>query len=386
MPHQISTLLRQTGIGGQSLSTLGLALGLVCGILNAPMAFAEESVAEFSSGPLSFSLSQDQGDYQLLVGTGGQIPNHRGALNAKVFSLKNPARLIIDLPFVVDLTKDEVKVNDQIVKGVRFGTHPGKTRVVLDLNEKNAPRHSVREDPAGDALAIRFWFPSKTSEPEESFVANIDKALEGIQQDSLNKQTPASTTKSATLRRKNVRSQRASAKPQVTKVRPKSRVAATPKRTNKKTTASYSRAKLNSPIRHLGVSSRQVAGGVVIRLRLPGSQQSVPHSTSEKSILSSIAYTHGEDGRLSAIRIEVSNLQNYLLENVGKEEYALRLFGTAESKTADLKALCAPEESVNLQAIIPKARPNGTVLDIYVEQGTRLRAKRTHYGLQLQAY
>ncbi len=281
----------------------------------------------------------------------------------------------------VEPSKAEVKVNDSVVKGVRFGSHPGKTRIVLDLNQSDAPLHTIRQDPAGDALAVRFWFPQTQHNSSDSFLANIDEALKNA--DIAKNQGPQTTTetKTATLRKSPKQSARKSI-PETAK-RKKTPAVVVAKKPSPET--SYLRARLDTPLPAYGAAATRVPGGVVIRLRTSIEPKSVGEEESERSLLHSITYAKANDGSLNSIRIEVSNLQNYLLERLGNEEYALRLFGTAEPRDAKLRALCAPEEARNLQVIVPKAHSGGTVLDIYVEEGTHLRAVRTAYGLELQA-
>lgn len=356
---------------------------LACGLISALLllfslssnAVAEEQIAEFSSGPLSFSLSLDDGDYQLLLGSKERIANSEEGKNARVFTLQNPARLILDLPFVVELTKAEVKVNNSIVSGVRFGSHPGKTRIVLDLNENSAPIHTLREDPAGDALALRFWFPQERGTSEESFRANLDEAIRSRKSQ---EEAKVAATKTATLRK----TQASPPRTRYSKQAEKPKVA---KKAEKKAEPSYLRARLDTPLPAIGAAATRVPGGVVIRLRSSNGPQTAEQREFEGSLLKAIQYIKTDKGKLNAIRIEVSNLQNYLLERVNEEEYALRLFGTKEPARNQLRALCAPDGSENLQVIIPTSDSRGTVLDIYVQEGTRLRALRTSFGLELRS-
>ena len=56
------------------------------------------------------------------------------SVNVNVYSLKNPNRLVIELPEVIWRIKEEPKRGSRRISGYRFGLfRPGQSRIVIDL-------------------------------------------------------------------------------------------------------------------------------------------------------------------------------------------------------------------------------------------------------------
>ncbi|NOS35837.1 MAG: type II secretion system secretin GspD [Deltaproteobacteria bacterium] len=71
------------------------------------------------------------------------------------FRLDSPDRLVIDIWGVKNsLHERSIDVNEGVVKRVRIGDHPDKSRIVIDFSGDNVPHHSI--DKVGNALMVTF--------------------------------------------------------------------------------------------------------------------------------------------------------------------------------------------------------------------------------------
>lgn len=78
----------------------------------------------------------------------------------KLDVLTNPERIVIDVPGVTaPKGKDVTNISNQMISGVRFGNHPGLSRVVLDVKEGVTLSPSVKQQGASYIVSL------KTSEP-----------------------------------------------------------------------------------------------------------------------------------------------------------------------------------------------------------------------------
>lgn len=89
------------------------------------------------------------------------------ATSANVFSLQNPARLVIDLDDTqMDTDPNTLPLNDSAITSVRTGTREGGgLRVVLELNRAVEPRHFTLtpNDQYGHRLVVDLEYPGESA-------------------------------------------------------------------------------------------------------------------------------------------------------------------------------------------------------------------------------
>ncbi|MBT2772885.1 N-acetylmuramoyl-L-alanine amidase [Halomonas sp. ISL-60] len=89
------------------------------------------------------------------------------ATNANVFSLENPARLVIDLDDTqMDTDPSTLPLHDSAITSVRTGTREGGgLRVVLELNREIEPRHFTLtpNDQYGHRLVVDLEYPGESA-------------------------------------------------------------------------------------------------------------------------------------------------------------------------------------------------------------------------------
>lgn len=73
----------------------------------------------------------------------------------RVYALGEPNRVVIDIAGTFVAPKgDLIPGNNPLISGVRFGSHPGKVRVVADIKTSDIPTPSVVEAPDGSAVIL----------------------------------------------------------------------------------------------------------------------------------------------------------------------------------------------------------------------------------------
>jgi hypothetical protein len=112
--------VRQTGL-----------LALLSGLLVFPGGSpAQTPVVQFQDQPVAFTLEEQpeggQRKWKCFVRSGASP-------EIAVFALKDPDRIVIDLPSVQFSRRFRFEVQSAAVARVRTGNHPGKARIVLDL-------------------------------------------------------------------------------------------------------------------------------------------------------------------------------------------------------------------------------------------------------------
>lgn len=89
------------------------------------------------------------------------------ATNANVFSLENPARLVIDLDDTqMDTDPSTLPLHDSAITSVRTGVREGGgLRVVLELNREIEPRHFTLtpNDQYGHRLVVDLEYPGESA-------------------------------------------------------------------------------------------------------------------------------------------------------------------------------------------------------------------------------
>jgi hypothetical protein len=142
------------------------------------------------------------------------------------------------------------------------------------------------------------------------------------------------------------------------------------------------------------VFAKRIAGGVIISLRSKDTSQQALNprararmgdapSSIQKGELRGISYERNSDGSFSSLRIRVSNLRTFKFRKVSEQEYRLQLVGTKNAK--DHRALCSPQTTASIQAIVPQGNRKGTEMKIFVDRGVKLEARRSQDGLLVRA-
>jgi len=152
-------LLRQATLAALLRAAVAAISALALVLLLAPAHLAAQPVT-VRNGPLTVSLTA-QGT--LTAVTVSPV----GAAKAQVFPVADPSRIVIDLPGVfVGRNLERDISGGGAVYAVRIGTHPRKTRVVLDLVAADIPPFEVI--PGRGRVQILIGSKAKKSAPVAS--------------------------------------------------------------------------------------------------------------------------------------------------------------------------------------------------------------------------
>ena len=147
----------KSNIVARTLIALAVAAGggvMAAGIVNAEPAsikavrepnkdLAQKSAPPTAPANLSSSISSasSAGVNQIFITTGVETPKY------SVTRVSDPERIIVDLDIARLANARSFKTPElQYVSGIRVGTHPGKTRIVVDLKNGSQVTHDARLD------------------------------------------------------------------------------------------------------------------------------------------------------------------------------------------------------------------------------------------------
>ena len=91
--------------------------------------------------------------------------------NYSIIRLSDPPRLVLDFPGMVNfLTQSNIPVGHAVLKKIRIGKHPQKTRIVFEFSGDKIPLNQISK--SDDTLIVLF---GKTS-PTEAFLSGEKEA------------------------------------------------------------------------------------------------------------------------------------------------------------------------------------------------------------------
>jgi hypothetical protein len=147
----------KSNIVARTLIALAVAAGggvMAAGIVNAEPASIKavrepnKDLAQKSAPPTapanlpsSISSASSAGVNQIFITTGVETPKY------SVTRVSDPERIVVDLDIARLANARSFKTPElQYVSGIRVGTHPGKTRIVVDLKNGSQVTHDARLD------------------------------------------------------------------------------------------------------------------------------------------------------------------------------------------------------------------------------------------------
>lgn len=118
--------------GGMTLQKLGACLAFsVLSFISQAQAGSSQAIGKLQSDPFRILVVESPTGISLAV----SATNSRlTPTNAEVHLRENPSRLVIDLPIQkASLATDSLAISHPMISQLRVGSHPGKTRFVVDL-------------------------------------------------------------------------------------------------------------------------------------------------------------------------------------------------------------------------------------------------------------
>ena len=120
-------------------------------------ALAQETLSEFEVGKIEFSLEDlGQQSFKIALHPRGGIGSLSKDFTATVFAITGPSRLVIDIPGISFGVDKKSSVSHSIIQRVRVGSHPDKTRFVVDMANEATPEYEVKTDLDSESIIISF--------------------------------------------------------------------------------------------------------------------------------------------------------------------------------------------------------------------------------------
>ncbi|MFQ5586482.1 MAG: secretin N-terminal domain-containing protein, partial [Thermodesulfobacteriota bacterium] len=125
-----------------------------------------------AKGDRIVGIKTDSGEGETVVTIVGNGPP--GSYNS--FRLDSPDRLVIDIWGVKNsLHERSIDIDEGVIKRIRIGDHPDKSRVVIDFSDDKVPHHSI--DRVNNTLMVTFGGET-AKEKSEGQEATIDRGDE----------------------------------------------------------------------------------------------------------------------------------------------------------------------------------------------------------------
>jgi len=138
------------------MKKLTLLLGF---LLVASVSQAQVSpVAKMTLGELKVGLFKLRSEYQIRIAP--RYTDSKGPTEVEVFWIKNPSRLVIDIPGFHYKTAKAVEVDTTEIARIRSGVHKDKVRLVVDIKSGREPGFEQRVDGDGEGVIVNASFNS----------------------------------------------------------------------------------------------------------------------------------------------------------------------------------------------------------------------------------
>lgn len=331
-------------------------------------AFAED-LATLSSESLDFSLeveedSDDVSVYKLFIKPKAKYNDI--SLTANVFPVKNPSRLVIDIPeFPAGPQKTE-EVNSGIIAALRLGAHESKTRLVIDLKTDVLPDYDISADEESGRLVARFSVKSsaKIVEPEDTIIPVAKPTPLVIP-------TPIPTPKVKET-------------PKPTPIPSIKIPSTTPKDKGDFNTVSTNSTIVITPAARLTPESFVMRGNEQVDTP-PAKLIPEKFATNASAIINNILFQAPKDAPLGAIVIEGEKITDYRLDQKGKNLYELTLKNAKLSGDHLTLPQFPPATFKGFEVILANQEASGVLLKVYVNEGVKIKSFNAKGKLWLKA-
>ena len=129
--------------------------------------FNSKSVSSFKTDNLAVQLLSSPGNYKLTLTPSGNdtgIP----VADARVFWLKQPSRLVVDVMDFSSSSAYKEEVRNVDIAAIRTGIHKEKVRVVIDIREELVPDYKSGFDASTGGFFVDFSFSGRKSASVDS--------------------------------------------------------------------------------------------------------------------------------------------------------------------------------------------------------------------------
>ena len=164
-------------------------------------ALAEE-LSTFNISNLNFNLIAENQNFKFLVKPNTKLKT--AELTANTFVIKNPNRLVIDIPGFSTTAQKTITLNNSYLSSIRVGSHKNKIRAVVDIKSNKLPKFDIYADQAIQSLVISFSFDDKMQEQNLAKTTKESPAF-----NIADKKITAENTRTETTEKKSIQSGKA---------------------------------------------------------------------------------------------------------------------------------------------------------------------------------
>jgi hypothetical protein len=331
-------------------------------------ASAAPTLAQLSAGPLDLKLvelssSTNSKKFQLQIIPRNGVESLSADLTANVFAIKDPTRLVIDIPNFVAGQQQSKRLNHSEVSRIRLGVHKNKTRVVIDLTSAGSPSYDIRSDAGLGALVVDFTIlgaVGKTTPPSTPTPIAIPSPTPKLTAPTIAIEDPVPTpVAEPTISKTPIFTRDSPPTGSVPNITPKSTPSAEP---TKETMPSA------STIPSLPDVGEQT--NTPSLTELPGLPGNTTGATA--ALVKGIYYQTEKNSDISSVMIDVDGLNTYSLTQRDGNSFELLLEG-AKLKGKHLSLPQFPPDTFRgFEVIIANERGSDVVVKIYVEDEVSL--------------
>ena len=318
-----------------------------------------DKLAKVSSDTLEFSLESKGNEYKLYIAPKSDLNDK--SLTANVFPVKNPSRLVIDIPEFAAGGQKNLTLKDSHVSGIRLGVHNNKTRFVIDIKDKVVPDYDIVADEETGRLIASFSFDESIEPIEEEQKEIIVEATP--------RPTPVPDIKIPT---------------------PKATQIPTPKPTPAPTLKATPKPIIDNNYKESGtISIKPTPETFVMRgneeIKDVDKVKTNTKSSAKGSLINNILFQAPKDSPLGAIVIEGDNIGEYQLDQKGKNLYELNIKNSKLAGDHLSLPQFPPATFKGFEVILANQEGSDVLLKIYVNQDVKIKPSNAKGKLWLKA-
>lgn len=284
-----------------------------------------------------------------------------GALHTSfnVNRLRSPDRLVIDVPNAHIPKSAAISERTALVQGIRVGLHPGKARIVVDL-ENSAIEHNVTQ--LGDTIFVALKpkaYGSKSRTKSVVLARDLDRR--GSKNEKLGSKRPTRST--LTLDEAILVSGDSSDSVRANQVR------AMPRRMPSEQSKNLERSQ------NLALTSIEKTSGEI--------DKGVSHRQNVSVSLENLRLK-GRDGTSPAVEIALPNDVTYTLDRTAPSEYVATLYNVKATPQIVKQAIFASSKSTGIRSVRVAHSGENTLIRIFTQPSSYLTSRWDSGGLVIE--
>lgn len=332
-----------------------------------------QKLATLSTESLEFTLQQDGNEFKLYIKPIKDLGEQ--SLTANVFPVKNPSRLVLDVPDPSKGSQKSIQFNNEFISAMRLGAHNNKSRLVIDIKNEGVPAYDISADQENGRLVASFTISVNKNAKIEKEVAPIIEATAKptpkptikVIEEVLEEEIPPTIKPTAVIATEDFQeSGSISIKPT-----PVADIGTEKVETDNK--------------KEIFVLKGNQEVNEPITKEIPSKTTSSNPAVGKGSLIKNILFQAPKDAPLGAIVIEGDNLGEYKIDQKGKNLYEMTLPNSKLSGDHLSLPQFPPATFKGFEVILANQDGNDVLLKIYVNPGIKIKSFNAKGKLWLKA-